>query len=61
MEKGRNREIMGHQVGLAHFAYVTDNMDSVIERLQAAGFAIDKDGAEDDYRKNVYFVGPGRV
>lgn len=56
--EGNNRQLNGHSMGLAHFAYVTDNIDAVIERLVAAGFAIAIDGAEDDYRKNVYFVDP---
>lgn len=51
-----NRDLSGHQVGLAHFAFVTDNLDAIIERLAAAGFNIDKDGAEDPYRRNVYFI-----
>jgi len=55
---GDNRDLSGHQVGLAHFAFVTNNLDAVIRRLNRAGFAIDKPGAEDAYRKNVYFNDP---
>ncbi|WP_440874372.1 VOC family protein [Thalassotalea sp. PLHSN55] len=55
---GENRDLTGHQVGLAHFAFVTDNIDAVIERLAHAGFEIAKDGAEDEYRKNIYFIDP---
>lgn len=56
--EGENRELSGHQVGLAHFAYVTNNIESVISRLVEAGFAIAKPGAKEQYRKNVYFVDP---
>jgi catechol 2,3-dioxygenase-like lactoylglutathione lyase family enzyme len=55
---GENRDLTGHQVGLAHFAFVTSNISAVIERLAEAGFAIAKDGAEDPYRKNVYYLDP---
>ncbi|GAA0812840.1 VOC family protein [Colwellia sp. D2M02] len=53
---GDNRDLTGHQVGLAHFAFVTDDLQGVINRLAQAGFAIDKNGAEDPYRENVYFI-----
>jgi len=55
---GENRDLKGHQVGLAHFAYVTNDIKGVIARLQEAGFEITTDGAEDIYRKNVYFIDP---
>lgn len=55
---GENRDLAGHQVGLAHFAYVTDNIEAVTARLVAAGFAIAKPGAQEPFRKNVYFVDP---
>ncbi|WP_444994860.1 VOC family protein [Aliikangiella sp. IMCC44359] len=53
---GENRDLKGHQVGLAHFAFVTNNISDVIQRLSQAGFEVDKDGAEDPYRKNVYYL-----
>ncbi|MGF1765049.1 VOC family protein [Aliivibrio kagoshimensis] len=56
--EGENRELAGHQVGLAHFAYVTDDIDGVISRLHAAGYEIAKPGADEPYRRNVYFVDP---
>lgn len=55
---GANRDLTGHQVGLAHFAFVTSDIKGVIERLARAGFAIDKEGADDKYRENVYFIDP---
>jgi len=56
--EGENRDLAGHSVGFAHFAYVTHNLDAVIARLNAAGFAIAKPGADDPYRKNIYFIDP---
>ena len=56
--EGNNRDLAGHQSGLAHFAFVTGNIDAVIERLAAAGFPVDTDGADEPYRKNVYFIDP---
>ncbi len=55
---GENRDLSGHQTGLAHFAFVTANLDALVERLAAAGFEIDKDGADEPYRRNVYFIDP---
>jgi len=56
--EGNNRDLAGHQSGLAHFAFVTGNIDAVIERLAAAGFPVDTDGADEPYRKNAYFIDP---
>ena len=56
--EGSNRELTGHSVGFAHFAYVTKNLDEVIARLNNAGYAIAKGGADEPYRKNIYFVDP---
>ncbi|MHA7880276.1 MAG: VOC family protein [Saccharospirillum sp.] len=56
--EGDNRDLSGHQVGLAHFAYVTRNLDAVIERLESAGFEVSNHGSEDPFRRNVYFIDP---
>jgi catechol 2,3-dioxygenase-like lactoylglutathione lyase family enzyme len=56
--EGDNRDLTGHQVGLAHFAYVTENIDAVIERLEAAGYPVANPGADEPYRRNVYFIDP---
>tara|TARA_B110000467_G_C18190433_1_gene405776 strand:+ start:416 stop:832 length:417 start_codon:yes stop_codon:yes gene_type:complete len=53
-----NRDLTGHQVGLAHFAYVTSDLKGMVHRLAQAGFTIHKDGAEDEYRENVYYLDP---
>ncbi len=55
---GENRNLEGHQTGLAHFAYVTDNIDTIIVRLQNAGYQIAKPGADNPFRRNVYFIDP---
>ncbi len=54
--EGENRNLDGHEVGFAHFAFVTSDMDAVIARLAKAGFPIAKDGAEEPFRRNVYFL-----
>jgi len=56
--EGENRDLTGHQVGLAHFAYVTNNIKAVINRLREAGYEIAKPGADNPSRKNVYFIDP---
>lgn len=56
--EGENRDLNGHQVGLAHFAFVTSNLDALNSRLADAGFPIAKSGAEDAHRKNIYFMDP---
>ena len=53
-----NRDLAGHQIGLAHFAFVTNNIKALIKRLEKAGFKVDKAGAEDPYRENVYYLDP---
>ncbi|MGI9276501.1 MAG: VOC family protein [Endozoicomonas sp.] len=55
---GNNRDLTGTQVGLAHFAFVTNNLDALLERLAAAGYKPAKDGAESPWRKNIYFFDP---
>ncbi len=55
---GEPRDLRGHQPGLAHLGFLTHNLDDVIARLAAAGFEVDKEGADDPYRRNVYFIDP---
>ncbi len=56
--EGSNRDLEGYQIGLAHFAYLTNNLDSLIERLQQAGYEIGTSGSEEPFRKNIYFIDP---
>jgi catechol 2,3-dioxygenase-like lactoylglutathione lyase family enzyme len=51
-----NRDLGGHQVGLAHIAFVTSNLDALVSRVTAAGFPIANSGAEDLHRENSYFI-----
>lgn len=55
---GENRNLSGHQVGLAHFAYVTNNLNAVVQRLTDSGFEIALEGANEPHRRNVYFIDP---
>lgn len=53
-----NRDLSGHQVGLAHFAFVTNNLNEIKKRLAMAGFDVHKVGAEHPHRANLYFLDP---
>ena len=59
--EGKARDLTGHQIGLAHFAYVITNLAEMQARLLAAGFKHAKDGAEDPYRSNIYYVDPNGI
>lgn len=54
--EGQNRDLGAHQVGLAHFAFVTHSLDALIARLENSGFAISQDGAIEPSRRNIYFI-----
>ncbi len=56
--EGNNRDLAGHSVGLAHFAFAVDNLDALIKRLNEAGYPVFKAGADSPYRKNIYFLDP---
>ncbi|WP_432455843.1 MULTISPECIES: VOC family protein [unclassified Agarivorans] len=56
--RGENRSLTSNQLGLAHFAFVTDNIEALSQRLLQAGFPIHNQGAATQYRKNVYFLDP---
>lgn len=56
--EGENRDLTGQQIGLAHFAFNTNDLQGVINRLAKAGFEIAKPGAGEQYRDNVYFIDP---
>lgn len=55
---GENRDLAGDQVGLAHFAFVVDNLAAVVTRLKDAGYQVSNPGAKNKYRKNAYFIDP---
>ena len=56
--EGENRDLTGDRVGLAHIAFVTHNLDALMARLEQAGFAPDKDGADEPHRRNIYYIDP---
>jgi len=53
-----NRNLSENKLGLAHFAFVTTNLEAIINRLAQAGFTVDKEGANNPYRSNCYFIDP---
>jgi len=55
--EGKNRDLTGHTVGLAHIGFVTENLAALIKRLAHAGFEVDK-GGESQFRNNAYFIDP---
>ena len=59
--EGEARDPAGHQPGIAHFGFVTQNLDAVIGRLEAAGFPVDHAGEKAPHRRNVYFVDPDGI
>ncbi|MCW8108695.1 VOC family protein [Alteromonas ponticola] len=55
---GVNRNLQSNNMGLAHFAFVADNIDAVVGRLKDAGYTVEKAGANGRFRKNCYFIDP---
>jgi catechol-2,3-dioxygenase len=53
-----NRDLSGHQVGLAHFAFVTNNLLAMKQRLAEAGFSVRTEGPVHPHRANLYFIDP---
>lgn len=56
--EGENRDLTGHGVGLAHFAFAVNQLDDLIKRLNDAGYPVFKEGAESRFRNNIYFLDP---
>lgn len=56
--QGENRNLESHDLGLAHFAFVVEDIDAIIERLTKAGYEIAIPLNEEPYRRNVYFIDP---
>ena len=55
---GENRDLKQHQVGLAHFAYVTNNIKDLVQRLTQAGYETSSDLDINEHRGNVYYLDP---
>ena len=66
---GGSRDLKGHTSGLAHFAFVTNNIAAVRQRLEGAGFqpsnlgsfAPDVPEEARQFRQNIYYVDPDGV
>lgn len=56
--ENENRDLTGHQVGLAHFAFVTHDLKNVMARLALAGFTSEKGDIENKSRQNLYYLDP---
>ncbi|MEZ5894321.1 MAG: VOC family protein [Parvularculaceae bacterium] len=54
--RGRHRDLQGAEPGLAHIGFAVTDIDGVIARLAAAGYAIDHDGETHPFRRNVYYI-----
>ncbi len=54
--EGQNRNLKGTQVGLAHFAYVCDDLKGLIQRLQKANFSPHIGPTFAENRSNVYYL-----
>lgn len=52
-----NRDLTGHQTGLAHFAFETSDINGLTERLTSAGYRPHSPGKH-EFRQNIYFVDP---
>ena len=50
------RDNSGFEIGLSHFAFVTDELEQVTQRLEAAGFIGKKGEGTANIRNNTYFV-----
>jgi catechol 2,3-dioxygenase-like lactoylglutathione lyase family enzyme len=55
---GENRDLKKHQVGLAHFAYATDNLRELVHRLKQAGYEPSVALDIEQHRGNVYYLDP---
>ncbi|SET07180.1 Catechol 2,3-dioxygenase [Thalassotalea agarivorans] len=56
---GENRDLTGHQVGLAHFGFVVDDLPALMKRLATVGFDANKFSQNDNpYIRNAYYYDP---
>ncbi|MEM0912744.1 MAG: VOC family protein [Pseudomonadota bacterium] len=55
---GTNRNLATNALGIAHFAFETNNLKRLIARLQDAGFTPSHAGAPNEHRENIYFIDP---
>lgn len=55
---GENRDLQSDSLGLAHIAFEVSNLEQIKSRLLEAGYTIASNGADNEMRKNVYFIDP---
>jgi len=55
---GVNRKLKEYKVGLAHFAFVVNDIHGLISRLSNAGFQESIDYTGDNNRGSVYYIDP---
>lgn len=55
---GKARDLKSNALGLAHFAYVVDNIDALVARLALVGFEVAIIGGHDPFYKSRYFIDP---
>ncbi|PVZ71636.1 VOC family protein [Pelagibaculum spongiae] len=56
---GENRNLSGHSPGLAHIAFVVDDIDNIVNRLTQKGYQIRVDMLNSHpFRKIAYFIEP---
>lgn len=55
---GDNRDLTSNQVGLGHFAYVVNNIETLEKRLKDAGYLFKIPLRVENVRKNIYYLDP---
>lgn len=56
--EGLNRDLQGHQPGLAHIGFVVDDGEEILSRLNAKGYELRILSEDSPYRRSYYFVDP---
>jgi len=54
--EGAQRDLAGHEPGLAHIGFVVPALNDVVKRLARAGYEPSLLGPEHPHRRNVYFI-----
>lgn len=54
--EGNGLDWRGHEVGMKHVGIVVADVDALVTRLAAAGYALDHWGGAHPHRRSVYFI-----
>lgn len=54
--EGAAPDWQGHATGVKHLGFIVPDVDAVVARLQAAGFALDHWGGRTELRRSAYWV-----